>query len=79
MGFGAFLPESDTPGKLMVFLGGILDAIGPFAIWSLAVMILGAAALSGKPRKSVAFTLSAVYLVLWVFFAGLGAMFAPGS
>jgi hypothetical protein len=42
-------------------------------------MILGAAALSGKPRKSVAFTLSAVYLVLWVLFAGLGAMFAPGS
>lgn len=79
VGFGAFLPESDTPTKLMTFLAGILDAIGPFAIWSLVVMILGAAALSGKPRKSVAFTLSAVYLVLWLCFAGLGAMFTPGS
>lgn len=79
IGLGAFVPEPETPNKLLTFLATFLDAFGPFAIWSLVVMILGAAALSGKPRKSVAFTLSAVYLVLWLFFSGLGAAFAPGS
>lgn len=79
IGLGAFVPEPDTPNKLLLFLATFLDAFGPFAIWSLVVMILGAAALSGKPRKSVAFTLSAVYLVLWLFFSGLGAVLAPGS
>jgi len=79
IGLGAFVPEPETPSKLMTFLSTFLDAIGPFSIWSLVVMILGAAALSGKPRRSVAFTLSAVYLVLWLFFAGLGALFTPGA
>ena len=79
IGFGAFLPEPETPTKLNTFLTGVLDAIGPFAIWSLTVMILGASTLSGKPRKPVALVLSAVYLVLVLLFAGLGAMFSRGA
>lgn len=79
IGLGAFVPEPETPTKLYTFIATFLDAIGPFSIWSLVVMILGAAALSGKPLKPVAFTLSAVYLFLWLFFSGLGAVFTPGT
>jgi hypothetical protein len=79
IGLGAFIPEPETPNKLLTGLAIFLDALGPFSIWGLVVMILGAAALSGKPTRSVAFTLSAVYLVLWLFFAGLGAAFSPGA
>ncbi len=42
-------------------------------------MILGASALSGKPRKPVALVLSAIYLVLVLLFSGLGAMFSRGA
>lgn len=79
IGFGAFLPEPDPPSKLLNGLAVFLDAIGPFSLWTLVVMILGAAALSGLPRRSVAWTLTTVYLVLWLFFAGLAAVFTPGA
>ena len=79
VGFGALLPEADTPSKLMVGLGVLLDAIGPFSIWFLAVGIIGASTLSGAPRKSVGWSLGLLYGVMWVFVAALAAVFTPGS
>ena len=79
VGFGILLPVSDTPNKLMTGLGFFLDAIGPLAIWYLVVAIIGAAAVSGAPRKSVGWVLGGLYLVLMVCFATLGAMFNRGG
>lgn len=79
IGFGILLPEADVPSKLQVGLGVILDALGPLAIWYVVVGILGAAALSGAPRKSVAWTLGTLYVVLVVIVAALAAMFAPAA
>jgi hypothetical protein len=79
IGFGVLLPETDTPSKLQSALGVILDALGPFSIWYVAVGILGAAALSGAPRKSVAWTLGALYVVMVLIAAALAALFAPGA
>jgi hypothetical protein len=78
-GFGILLPESDTPSKLMTGLGFFLDAIGPLALWYLAVVIIGAAAVSGAPRKSVGWVFGALYVGMTIFFAALGAMFSRGG
>ena len=75
-GFGILLPESDPPSKLITGLGFFLDAIGPLALWGLAVVIIGAAAVSGAPRKSVGWVLGGLYVAMMVFFAALGAMFS---
>jgi hypothetical protein len=79
IGLGALLPTSPSPSKLMVGLGLFLDGLGPFAIWYLIVMILGCIALSGAPRKSVVWTVSALYLVLAALGALIGGLFTPGS
>jgi hypothetical protein len=79
LGLGALLPESDAPTKLQAALGSFLDSIGPFEAWWLLVVILGAAALSGAPRRSIAWVFVALYLALGVFFAAVGAMFSPGT
>ncbi|MBI1799124.1 MAG: hypothetical protein HYR73_05515 [Candidatus Eisenbacteria bacterium] len=79
IGFGALLPVSTSPSKLMVGLGIFLDALGPFSIWFLIVGILGASALSGAPRRSVAWTLTGLYFALVGFAAVLTAMLAPAS
>ena len=78
VGFGAFVPEPETPSKVLRGLAMFLDFLGPFSIWGLVVSILGASALSGLPRKSVAWTLSIINGVLWICFAGLSAFFGPG-
>jgi hypothetical protein len=78
-GFGILVPDSETPNKLLTAVGFFLDAIGPFSIWYLAVLIIGASALSGAPRKSVGWVLGGLYLVLMIFFAALGAMFSRGG
>lgn len=78
-GFGILLPESDPPSKLMAGLGFFLDAIGPLSIWYLAVLILGAAALSGAPRKSVAWVVGGLYVALMACFAVIAAMMTRGS
>jgi hypothetical protein len=78
-GFGILLPESDPPSKLMTGLGFFLDAIGPLSVWYLAVVIIGAAAVSGAPRKSVGWVLGGLYVVVMMFFAVLGAMFNRGG
>ncbi|MEK7823547.1 MAG: hypothetical protein AAB290_00725 [Candidatus Eisenbacteria bacterium] len=78
-GFGILLPESDAPSKLMTALGFFLDAIGPLAVWYLAVLIIGAATVSGAPRKSVGWVLGGLYVAVMIFFAALGAMFNSGG
>jgi hypothetical protein len=78
VGFGALLP-SDSHAKLIIGLRVFLDGLGPFAIWYLAVSVLGAAALSGAPRKSVAWVMTSLYLLLTACIAAISALFAPGS
>jgi Yip1 domain len=79
VGFGALLPVADPPSKLMTGLGIFLDGLGPFSVWFLIVGILGASALSGAPRRSVAWVLASLYIVLVAFAAILTALFAPAS
>lgn len=79
VGFGILLPDADPPTKLHTALGILLDAVGPFAIWYLVVGIIGAAALSGAPRRSVAWTLGILYLVIMAFVAALAALWAPAA
>jgi hypothetical protein len=69
----------EPPTRLQTFLGGFLDAIGPFGIWYVAVVILGATALSGAPRKSVTWVVVGLYIAIAIFFSALGAMFTPAS
>lgn len=73
-GFGILLPESDPPSKLQAGLGFFLDAIGPLSIWWLAVLIIGAAALSGANRKSVAWVVGGLYVALMACFAVVTGM-----
>ena len=75
-GFGVLLPEVETPSRVMIGVGSFLDAIGPLAVWYVIIGILGAAALSGAPRKSVAWVLGGLYLAIAAFSSALAAMFA---
>ncbi len=79
IGFGIVLPDPDPPTKLLTALGVFLDSIGPFSIWHLVVGVLGAAAISGAARKSVAWVLAGLYLAVSVFMAALAGLFVPGS
>jgi hypothetical protein len=79
LGLGALVPEPETPSKLITGLTGFLDAISPFAAWYLVVLTLGTAALSGAPRRNVAWVLVMLYLALGVFFAAVNALFNPGA
>jgi hypothetical protein len=79
IGFGALLPVMDEPTKFGVALRSLLDAIGPLSIWFVVVGILGASALSGAPRKSVAWVLGVLYLAIAVFLSAMAALFAPGT
>jgi hypothetical protein len=78
VGWAALLPEAESPSKLLAGITTFLDMIGPFSIWSLAVCILGAAALSGAPRRQTAWVLAGIYLVYAVVGAVAAGMFAPG-
>ncbi len=79
LGLGALVPEADSPTKLQNGLRTFLDLIGPFEAWWLFVAVLGAAALSGAPRRSVAWVVVALYLALGAFLAAVGAYFGPGA
>ncbi|MEO5988080.1 MAG: YIP1 family protein [Candidatus Eisenbacteria bacterium] len=79
LGFAALLPDPETPNKLHAGLAVFLDALGPFGIWYLVVAILGASALSGAPRKNVAWILIALYLALAGLFAAVAAAFTPSA
>jgi hypothetical protein len=74
VGFGVLLPEAGPDDRMLRALGFFLDWIGPFGIWHVAVAALGAAALSGAPRKSAAWALGTLYLVCGLVGAGLAAL-----
>lgn len=78
VGFGILLPETESPDRTLTVLGVILDSIGPFGIWYVAVAVLGAAALSGAPRGRVAWVIGGLYLLAVAFSAGITAMQIPG-
>jgi hypothetical protein len=78
-GFGALLPEPETPSRLLTGLGHFLDALGPLAVWPVLVGVLGAAALSGAPRRSVAWVLLSLYAVLSLFGAAFTTLSMPGA
>jgi hypothetical protein len=80
IGFGVLLPVEETPSRLMTGLGLFLDyGIGPLNLWYVAVLGLGACALSGAPRRPVLVTLSVVWAILWIAFGGLAALFTPAA
>jgi hypothetical protein len=79
VGFGALLPALEEPTKFGIAVRSFLDAIGPLAIWFVAVGVIGAAALSGAPRKSVAWVLGVLYVAIALFMSAMAAMFAPGT
>lgn len=77
-GFG-ILTATEDPTRLQAGLTTFLDAIGPFAIWYLAVVVIGASTLSGAKRSSVAWVLGAIYVVIAGLMAVGSAMTAPGG
>ena len=74
IGFGVLLGNPDSPGRLVAGLRVFLDAVGPFEIWHVAVAVLGAAALAGKSRKSVAWVLGGFYGVVTLVRAVLASL-----
>ena len=78
-GFGLLLPDTDTPSRLHTFFGFVLDAFGPLSIWYVAILIIGAATLSGAPKKSTAWVIGGLYLALSIFLAAVGALVTPTS
>jgi hypothetical protein len=79
LGLGVLVPEPETQTKLIKGLTGFLDALSPFAAWYLAVVTLGAAALSGAPRRNVAWVLVMLYLAFGALLAAVSALFSPGA
>ena len=79
VGFGILLPQPDTPSKLITGLGVFLDGLGPFGIWYMVVMTLGAAALSGAPRKQSAWVVGTIYVVSLICGALLATLQVKGS
>lgn len=79
LGLGVLVPTAETASKMSTFLTSFLDGIGPFRIWRLIVAILGVSALSGAPRRNVAWVLSVLYLALLALGGAVGAMFSGGS
>jgi hypothetical protein len=77
LGLSVLLPAAEEPGKLLLAARAFLDFIGPFPIWSLVVSILGAAALSGAPRRSVAWVCIGLHLVFALFMAGIVFIASP--
>src|SRR5439155_17470180 len=45
VGFGLLLPETETPSRLTLWLGAVLDAIGPLSVWYVVVLVIRAATL----------------------------------
>jgi magnesium-transporting ATPase (P-type) len=77
LGLGVLAPPEQATSKLGVFVGTLLDAISPFTLWWLAVLVIGASAISGKPTRAIAWTFAAFFLVFSVIGAGLGALATP--
>ncbi len=78
LGLGVLVPEPEVHTKLYIGLTVFLDALSPFAAWYLAVLVLGTAALSGAPRRNVAWVLVTLYLAFVAFSATVAAFFSSG-
>ena len=78
LGPGILVPMSEPPEKWQRALSSFLDAFGPFEIWTLAVVIIGASTLSGANRKSVLWVIGGLYVVLRLLGAGATLLF-PGA
>jgi hypothetical protein len=79
LGLGILVPQSEPPEKWQSGLASFLDAFGPFEIWALAVVIIGASTLAGAPRKPVAWVIIGLFLALRILLAATGALFSPGG
>lgn len=78
LGLGVLVPEPETPSKLLAGLTTFLDSLGPFSVWWGVVVILGVGALTGAPRRNLAWVLVSLYLALAVFIAAVSAFFNSG-
>ncbi|MEQ1831884.1 MAG: YIP1 family protein [Candidatus Eisenbacteria bacterium] len=78
LGLGVLVPEPETHTKLYTGLTVFLDALSPFAAWYLAVLVLGTAALSGAPRRNVAWVLVTLYLAFVALSATVAAFSSSG-
>jgi hypothetical protein len=79
LGLGVLVPEPETPSKVLTGLATFLDSLGPFNIWWGVVVILGVGALTGAPRRNLAWVLIALYLAFSVLLAAVSAFFSPGA
>jgi Yip1-like protein len=79
LGLGALIPEGETPDKLRTGITMFLDFFAPFEAWRIAVAVVGVAALTGAPRRNVAWVLVALYLAFGAFLAAVNALFNPGA
>jgi len=79
LGLGALIPEGETPDKLRTGITMFLDFFAPFEAWRIAVAVIGVAALTGAPRRNVAWVLVALYLAFGAFLAAVNALFNPGT
>lgn len=78
-GLAAFLPDADPPAKWHTMLTVLLDAFGPFNIWFVVVAVLGCSALSGAPRRNVAWVLGGLAVALAVVSALLTGWLSPAA
>ncbi len=78
LGPGLLVQMSDPPAKWQFGLASFLDAFGPFELWTVALVVIGASTLSGAPRKSVLWVVGGLYVVARLVGAGL-AMLTPGA
>jgi hypothetical protein len=76
LGFGVLVAGAE-PNRVTTMLASFLDALGPLALWNLAVMIIGASTLSGADRKSTTWTLGGIYLAVVLALSALGAFMRP--
>ena len=60
-------------------LAVLLDAVGPFRIWYLVVLIIGAARLGGVSRRNAAWTLGTLYVLIALIGAVVASAFAPAG
>ena len=79
LGLGALIPEGETPDKLRTGITMFLDFFAPFEAWRIAVAVIGVAALTGAPRRNVAWVMVALYLAFGAFLAAVNALFNPGA
>lgn len=78
LSLAALLPAPEAPAKWHSMLVVALDGVGPFNVWLFVVGVLGCSALSGAPRRNVAWVLGGLGLAL-VMVAALFSGCAPSS